>query len=250
MEILIYTFIFLYAISIGSFLNVVIYRLPIGENIAYGRSHCTSCNADIKAIDLIPILSFLNLRGKCRNCKSKISNQYILIELLTGVIAIGIAYKFGFTFYSVLVFLFALILIVISMIDLQSMIIPDRLNILIGILAIAFTFSSQDVSLVERAIGFFAISVPMYILVLFIEDGFGGGDIKFIAFAGLVLGYKNTILTMFVACILASIVSIYLLSLKKIDKKSHIPFGPYLCMASFIAIMCGDEVISWYLSFF
>ena len=250
MEILIYTFIFLYAISIGSFLNVVIYRLPIGENIACGRSHCTSCNTDIKARDLIPIVSFLNLQGKCRNCKSKISSQYILIELLTGIIAISIAYKFGFKYYSVLVFLFALILIVIFMIDLQSMVIPDRLNILIGILAIAFAFSSQDISLVERIIGFFVISLPMYILTLFIEDGFGGGDIKFIAFSGLVLGYQNTILTMFVGSILASIVSIYLLSSKKIDKKSHIPFGPYLCTASFIVIMYGQEIISWYLSFF
>ena len=250
MEILIYIFVFLYAISIGSFLNVVIYRLPIGENIACGRSHCTTCNTPIKARDLVPIVSFLSLGGKCRTCKSKISIQYLFIEMLTGILAVGIAYKFGFTYFSLLIFLFTLVLIVIAMIDLQTMEIPNVLHLLVGILAIGFIFSSQDVSLMERGIGFFAISAPMYLLVLFIKDGFGGGDIKFIACVGLVLGYKNTILTMFMACILASIVSICLLSLKKVDRKSHIPFGPYLCMAAFFALMYGDALIGWYISCF
>lgn len=246
---IIYLFIFIFGICIGSFLNVVIYRTPKGISIAKGRSYCPKCNNQLKNYDLVPIFSYLVLKGKCRFCSNKISIRYPIVELFTGIIFIICFMCFGFNLEAVIASGVSCILITISLIDFDTMEIPNGLIIaLIPFIIISlFVF---DINIISRLIGFFVISLPMYVLTLFIKDSFGGGDIKLIAVCGFLLGFKCTLLAMFIAILLGGTLGIYLMVSKKANKGSHIPFGPYICVGVFISFLYGNNIIDWYLKLF
>ena len=240
--------IFLIGISIGSFLNVCIYRIPKKEDIVFERSHCMSCGNVLKWYELIPLFSFLVQGGKCRNCKTKLSVQYPLIELLNGLIYVWIFMAKGFQPESILFCICASVLIVISVIDWRTYEIPFGCNIVIGILGIVRVILDLA-HWYNYVIGFFAVS-GLFLIIYWITKGrgIGGGDIKLMAAAGLLLGWQNILLTLMIGSIAGSVIH---LTLMKVQGKDRVlAFGPYLAFGIFTAMLYGNEIITWYLSMF
>ena len=246
--IILYMMIFLIGISIGSFLNVCIYRIPKKEDIVFERSHCMSCGNVLKWYELIPLFSFLVQGGKCRNCKTKLSVQYPLIELLNGLIYVWIFMAKGFQPESILFCICASVLIVISVIDWRTYEIPFGCNIIIGILGIVRVFLNLA-HWYDYVIGFFAVS-GLFLIIYWITKGrgIGGGDIKLMAAAGLLLGWQNILLSLMIGSIAGSVIH---LALMKIQGKDRVlAFGPYLAFGIFISMLYGNDIITWYLGMF
>lgn len=245
---ILYLYIFVIGIVIGSFLNVVIYRVPKELSFAKGRSFCPHCHAQIKGYHNVPVFSYLWLRGKCADCGEIISIRYPLVELSTGLIGVLIFAVYGFSFQWLVVFTAGAILICITMIDFNTMTIPNGLVLALMAPALLSFFFFPQVGILSRVIGIFVISLPMLILVLFILDAFGGGDIKLMAVAGFMLGWENTLLAAFIGLLLGGAVAVYLLGRKTKDK--HMAFGPYLCIGIMTALLFGDIIIQWYFNLF
>lgn len=249
-ELFIYIIIFLYGIVIGSFLNVLIYRIPLKENIAIEPSHCMKCGKKIKWYDLVPLFSYLFLRGKCRNCKTKISIQYPIIEFINGVGYCLVFLVNGLNVVSLLFCLAYSIFIVISVIDWRTYEIPFGLNVAIGVLGVIRIILDYE-NLLDYLIGFCIVSGFM-LICLYIGrvikgiDAFGGGDIKLMAFAGLLVGWKNVVLAFLIGCILGAV--IHSIRMKVTEAEHMLAFGPYLCAGLMIAMLYGDKLINWYLS--
>ena len=246
--IILYIMIFLIGISIGSFLNVCIYRIPKKEDIVFERSHCMSCGNVLKWYELIPLFSFLVQGGKCRNCKTKLSVQYPLIELLNGLIYVWIFMAKGFQPESILFCICASVLIVISVIDWRTYEIPFGCNIVIGILGIVRVFLNLAYWY-DYVIGFFVVS-GLFLIIYWITKGrgIGGGDIKLMAAAGLLLGWQNILLSLMIGSIAGSVIH---LALMKIQGKDRVlAFGPYLAFGIFISMLYGNDIITWYLGMF
>lgn len=240
--------VFMYGVVIGSFLNVLIYRIPLKENIATNRSHCMKCGAQIKWYDLIPLLSYLILGGKCRNCKAKISKQYPLVEGINGCGYVLIFAINGFSLLSILESLLFSILIVITVVDWRTYEIHPALNIAIGILGVIRVILDYS-NLLEYLIGFCVVSGFLLIIFFLTKGrGIGGGDIKLMAAAGLFLGWKRVILAFFIGVVLGAIIHPLMMKIK--HKERMLAFGPYLSAGIFIACLWGDKIITWYLSFF
>ncbi len=256
--IVIYIFVFLYGIVIGSFSNVLICRVPLKENIATTRSHCMTCGAKIKWYDLVPLFSYIFLRGKCRNCGQKISMQYPLVEFINGCGYVWIFATNGINLLSVLCCLMFTILIVVSVIDWRTYTIPQCFINTIGVLGI-LRIIIDYAHLLDYLIGFCAIIAIMVVIdkiaVFAMKDkvvdgmAIGDGDIKLMAVAGLFLGWKNVIFAYLLGNILGAI--IHSLVVMLILKKDHVlAFGPYLSAGIIIAMLYGERIINWYLSFF
>ena len=246
--IILYIMIFLIGISIGSFLNVCIYRIPKKEDIVFERSHCMSCGNVLKWYELIPLFSFLVQGGKCRNCKTKLSAQYPLIELLNGLIYVWIFMAKGFQPESILFCICASVLIVISVIDWRTYEIPFGCNIVIGILGIVRVILDLA-HWYDYVIGFFAVS-GLFLIIYWITKGrgIGGGDIKLMAAAGLLLGWLNILLSLMIGSIAGSVIH---LALMKVQGKDRVlAFGPYLAFGIFISMLYGNDIITWYLGMF
>lgn len=247
--------IFLYGILIGSFLNVCIYRIPRGESIIFPSSHCPNCKTNLKWYDLVPVISFIIYRGKCRYCKGEISLQYLFVELFNPIIYLVLFYKFNFSidfiFYT---FIFS-ILIIIMMIDLKEMIIQDNLVIRIFILSIIYKLSNYilykvPINLID-SIGGLMLSGGIFILIILIsQGGMGGGDVTLIGALGFILGVKYIILTIFLSFILGAIISIFLLITKIKGRKDPIPFGPFIILGFIITLFWGEVLINWYVNMF
>lgn len=243
-----YSYVFILGSIIGSFLNVCICRLPKKESVVTGRSHCTCCGHPLSFFEMVPILSYLFLGGRCKKCKSHISLQYPFVEALTAVMFLLATVRFGFTLYAMLLCVFFAVLIVCAGIDIHTMEFPDILHIwIIGLSILHFIFEPSF--LLEGLIGFVILSVPMLLLSL-ITDGFGGGDIKLSAVCGLFLGYKLILIGFFAACITAALYGTILLLGKKADKKSRFAFGPYLAFGFALSALYGADILNAYLSLF
>lgn len=247
--IFLYVYMFVIGSCVASFINVVIYRVPLGINIAKGRSFCPKCHRTLKPYDMIPVLSWFILGGKCRFCKEPISKRYPIIEFVGGVLGVLCFYHYGIDGMTLISFSLSMVLLAITMIDLDTMTIPNSLVIccvVIAILSIMF----HNISMVDRIIGFFIISVPMYVMNLIIPDCFGGGDIKLIAVCGLLLGWVDLLVGMFIAVVIAGVYAGYLMITHKVDKKGHIAFGPYICFGVFVALLYGQNILNFYLGLF
>ncbi len=239
------TLLFIFGNIIGSFLNVVIYRLPKHESIVFGPSHCMNCNEKIKSYDLIPILSYLVLGGKCRHCHTKISMRYPLIEFINGLLYVWIFLVHGITLDCVLLMAFTSTLLVIAMIDYDTMDIYDGTLVVIlilGVLRLALNFNSFP----NAALGGLIVSIPLYIIAI-LTQGIGGGDVKLMAVAGFLLGVKATIVGTFIGILTGGLWGIILITLFKKEGKAMIPFGPFLCLGMFLATLYGIQIADWYL---
>ena len=256
MEIFIAVLIFVIGIVIGSFLNVVIYRVPKEESIASSPSACQSCGHRLTAIDMIPIFSFVFLGGKCRHCKAKISPQYPIVEALTGALFLLLYLKFGLSYWLLVYAALAALLVAISFIDFKHMIIPNGLVIamlVVGAAVLAATiFTGYFGWWLDYVIGFFAGGLPLLLIGMFTmyvlkKEAIGGGDIKLMAAAGLVIGWKLVIPAYLIGIVLGAIVSVILLATKIKKRGDEIPFGPYLCVGIMASVFFGNELIDWYL---
>ena len=229
-------FVFIFGILIGSFLNVVIYRIPKGESIVFPSSKCQSCQTPLKWYHNIPIFSWLFLRGKCGFCSDKISIQYPLIELATGIIAITLFYKLGLVWNMPIIFAVFTLLLALVMIDFKYMEIPDSLNLLALALAVitpTILDSFQDALL---AVG--GMTLLRYYLSYFLnKEAMGEGDIIVAGTMGALLGFPGFLYALFIAAIVALIPSL-------LAKDTQIPFVPFLIIGTFIAYIFDTQVQS------
>lgn len=237
---------FVFGICLFSFFNVVIYRVPNHMDFVKGRSICPKCGHTLSALDLIPIISWIVLGRKCRYCKVRISSRYALVELLGGALAVVCYMTWGNTVNAILNFSFFGILTIISFVDWDTMLIPNGFVITVLCIAICACFIPSEVTIIERMIGFFCISLPMFIITIAIAGAFGGGDIKLMAASGLFLGWKLCLLSFFFAVIMGGIYGMIVLLTKKKGRKDQIPFGPFLCIGMCLAVLFGNECIAWY----
>ncbi|MBD5533311.1 MAG: prepilin peptidase [Lachnospiraceae bacterium] len=237
--------IFLYGIVIGSFCNVCIYRIPAKENIVKIRSHCMGCGYQLKWYDLIPLVSFTALGGKCRKCKQKLSVQYPLIEALNGVLYVVVFYVNGVNVDSLLYCLLTSALLVLSIIDFRTYEIPFGINLFILALGLIHLVLHLD-DWLDWGIGFLAVSAFLYILYLLSRGrAIGGGDIKLMAVCGLLLGWQKILLGFVLGCMLGSVIH---LTRMKVSKADHVlAMGPYLAAGVWIALLWGENLISWYI---
>ena len=238
---------FVFGLVIGSFLNVCIYRIPIGKSIVYPPSSCPSCNARIKWYDNIPVLSYIALSGKCRNCGSKISPIYPAVELLTGILTLLIFLKYGFSLRTCAFLIFSYALVAGSFIDIKHYIIPDSISL--GLIAVGIAFSyflpiGIKNSFIGAAGGFLLLYlVALLGQIIFKKEAMGGGDIKLLGGIGAFIGIKGVLFTLFFASFLGSIVGILLILIGKKDLTSRLPFGPYLSLSAVCYIFFGEYLI-------
>lgn len=247
MNLILYLPIFLYGIVIGSFLNVCIYRIPLGESIAKERSHCMTCGYQLRWFDLVPLFSWLALRGKCRKCKTPISPQYPIIEAVNGVLYVLIFAVNGMNLVSCFYCLMASALLALSVIDFRTYEIPFGFNVFIGVLGLIRIFTDLD-NWSEYVLGFFAVSVLLEIILIASKGrAIGGGDVKLMAAAGLLVGWKLIILAFFIGCILGSVIHIIRM---KVSHAEHVlAMGPYLSAGVLISALWGTQFINWYFGF-
>jgi leader peptidase (prepilin peptidase)/N-methyltransferase len=243
---------FIFGAIIGSFLNVCIYRLPRKESIITPGSHCLNCNSKIKWYDNIPILSYIILKGKCRNCKAKISLRYPLVEILTSLSFMFLVYRYGITLTTIDIILFITLLIVITFIDFAHQIILDKV-ILFGMLLGFILGILNNQNIISMLLGSILGGTILYVIaifgnLLFKKESMGGGDIKFSAMLGIFLGWKLMLLTIFLGFIFASIIGIVFIYLSKAKMDNKIPFGPFLSLASVVSLFLGEDIINWYLN--
>jgi len=245
MNLLIIICLFILGTIFGSFYNVVGYRIPKGESILYPSSHCPKCNHKLKSYELIPILSYIFLRGKCGKCKTKISLFYPVFEFLTGVCFAMSYLSFGLSMeclYSI-VFLSMLMIIIIS--DYQTMIIPDSVLLFFTSIMILLKFFMSDIEVVGisllNGLGAFIFMLILKLIgdFMFKKESMGGGDIKLLAVFGFVLGLPLSIVTIFLSAFIALPVSLILLK----NKKTHeIPYGPFLAIAAIIIFLTKIDI--------
>jgi leader peptidase (prepilin peptidase)/N-methyltransferase len=206
-----------------------------------------NCGYQLKWYDLIPVISYLLLKGKCRKCDEKISIQYPLIELFNAFLYVWIIHVHGLTTTSIIFCLVTSALIVLSIIDFRTYEIPVGINIFIGVLAIIRVISNRN-SFLSYLIGFFLVSGFLLLIHLLTKGrGIGGGDIKLMAVSGLLLGYKEILLAFVLGCIIGSVIHIIRMKLSNEDKV--LAFGPYLSIGIFITMIYGEQIIDWYLSY-
>lgn len=247
---LLYTFLFLFGAVIASFINVLAYRLPRKKNPFKGRSFCPSCEHPLAAADLVPILSYLSLKRRCRYCGAPISPRYALVEALGGGLAALCYWRAQswpvFALYAAAAF----VLLTAALIDHDTQEIPNGCSVALLLCGVAAIWLQPQIGLVARLIGVFVVSVPLLLLSLWKPGAFGGGDIKLVGAAGLLLGYAHTLFGFFVAILLGGGYAVYLLACKKTQKGAHMAFGPYLSAGILVALLFGADILIWYFSFF
>ncbi len=238
---------FISGMVVGSFLNVVIYRLPRGESLMFPSSHCPNCHKSIAFYDNIPIFSYLILGGKCRKCKNSIGKIYPIIEFVTAVLfVLAFMYRGNNIRYMLDIYLIS-VLICIFMIDLNNLIIPNELNIALAIGAVApiiFGYIAPVYAMTGAVIG------GAVLFVIAVIGPMGGGDIKFMAAMGLWLGTRGTLLALWLAFVIGGVIGVAQLILKKKKRGESVAFGPYLIIGSLLAYFFQDIFFEYYLRMF
>jgi leader peptidase (prepilin peptidase)/N-methyltransferase len=243
-------FIFIFGLSIGSFLNVLIYRLPRSLKLT-GRSFCPTCKKKISWYDNIPVISYLFLRGKCRKCHSPISWQYPAVELVTGILFILVAYLISFDNHYWIIELLSYwvivsALIVIFFIDLKHQIIPDQ--VIYPAIVITFLFQTYSLQLAIYSYFLAALGASLFFLILYLVTrgkGMGFGDVKLAVLMGLILGPQRLILALYLAFLTGALIGVILILAKKKRFGEQIPFGPFLSGATIIALFWGETMVKW-----
>jgi len=255
MESIFVIYIFIVGLLIGSFLNVCIYRIPRGESIAYPPSHCTSCGSNIKPYDLIPVFSWIFLRGKCRGCGEKISARYASVELATAILFLLTYFQYGVSIDLMRYLIFIPFLIVIAMIDYDTMDVYTTttwLAIGLGIVLLGVNFYLGLPVLTYIYGGMLGAGIITFIILLskliLGTEGMGWGDAEICGLCGLFLGFKLTFVMIFFSFIIGGVIGVYLLRFKKKNGRSEMPFGPSIIMAAFLIIIYGDRILNWYLN--
>lgn len=236
-------------VVVGSFLNVCIYRIPCHESIAYPPSHCPECGHQLGALELIPVLSWLWLRGRCKHCGVAISWRYPLVELLTAGMLTLVYLQFGWSWAMLFWSALTALLIVISFIDLDTMEIPTEMVIGGAVLVTAYNWLSGKPPLdwlLGGALGFGLF----YLIYWFSRGGMGGGDVRLAGFLGLALGWRHLLVALLIAFVAGALVSLSLLLTKRVTRQTAIPFGPFLAAGGYATALWGEQLIRWYSNLF
>ena len=243
--------VFVFGTCVGSFLNVCIYRLPESKSIVHPRSMCPSCGTLIASYDNIPIVSYMVLRGKCRHCAARISFRYPVIELISGIFAVGVFLKYGSSVEALIYYIFIATLLVITFIDIDHQIIPDVIS-LPGIpIFFAASFALPDVTLVDSTLGILIGGGSLWIVaqlyyVLTRKEGMGGGDIKLLAMMGAIIGWEGVLFTIFAASAIGTVVGMLVMLKTRTSMKLKVPFGPFLAIGAIAYIFLGPQLMAWY----
>lgn len=239
--------VFCFGLAVGSFANVCIHRLPLKESVVFPGSHCPACSAAVRPLDNIPLVSYIVLGGKCRDCATRISPIYPAIEAVTAALLLAGFFKFGLSFDFLVYAVVAPALVIITAIDIEHQIIPDVITlpgIVLGLAVGIYTIGVTD-----SLLGFFLGGGLFYLLAVLSNGGMGGGDIKYIAAAGALLGWQKVLLVIFIGSLLGSIVGLFQIAVQKKSRKSLIPFGPFLAAGTLITFFYGNSLIRLYLEY-
>ena len=241
---------FIFGACMGSFLNCTAIRIGKGEAFVKGRSHCVSCGHDLCWKDLIPILSWVTLGGKCRYCGAKISARYPLTEILCGALTVACLLKFDLTVLCARNYVFLIMMLLLTITDIDTMTIPDSCHVIMT-LAWAVTapvlYSLPEIGIHVAAALVFGGGVLVLSLVMdhvMHRDTLGGGDIKLLAVVGLYFGFVGTLFVLILSCVLGLAFNMYLM--KKSNNKKEFPFGPWIAAASAVILFVGEPLINWY----
>ena len=245
----------LFGLAWGSFLNVVIYRLPRDMNFSKPPSSCPECESRIKFYDNIPILSFIILKGACRHCRAKISFSYFLVEILTPISFLLLYSKYAFSFFFFASCLFASALIALAVIDYYHQILPDKITLTGLVMAVVYSFFRTDFNLTQALFG--ALSGASFLLLVYgayylfrKKEGLGMGDITLMLFVGAFLGWQRSFLTLILGSFVGAFIGIYFIFIKKEKLQFALPFGTFLAPAAFVSLIWGKKIIQAYLSQF
>lgn len=249
-------YVFVVGLVFGSFFNVCIFRIPEGISISKPPSHCMSCNTRLKPRDLIPVFSYLMSGRKCRYCGEKVSSRYAIVELITGILFLTVFIVHGISVSTIYYLVLVSLLIVITFIDIDHFIIPDRILVFGAIFAIIFNLLLKEVSIKDSIIGAFVCGGSVWLIVALIEfiikkECMGGGDIKLFAMLGLYMGTKNGLLTALLSVYVGAIYGICVIVLSKIKGKKYnsvIPYGPFISIGALITILFGRQLLELYFS--
>lgn len=249
MTILIATFLFFTGLIFGSFYNVVGLRIPEGASIVAPPSHCPVCEKRLTPRELIPVLSYVMQRGRCRNCGAPISVVYPLMELITGLFFLFSYFVFGWTPELLVSLAFVSLLVIIVVSDLAYMLIPDKVLLffipLFILLRVVVPMHPWWDPIAGALVGFGLL----FLIALLSGGQMGGGDIKLFGVIGLVLGWQGVLVTFFLASLYGALFSVVGLLLRKLKRKQHIPFGPFIALGAICAYYYGDSLLAWYMSF-
>jgi leader peptidase (prepilin peptidase)/N-methyltransferase len=245
----------LFGLVLGSFLSVVVYRLPRRESIVAPRSACPHCGATLKARDNVPLLSYVALRGRCRSCRAPISPRYPLLELATGLLFAGAALRFESAYTAGVMAVLFMVLEAVAVIDLEHQIVPNRILypslIAFVILVAAGAAIGDDMELGTAGIGFLAFGGGLLLVALVSPGGMGMGDVKLAALIGLVLGalgLRYVMVAAAVAILAGGLGAIALMAITGASRKAKIPFGPYLAAGAVVAAFLAPSIASWYIA--
>lgn len=241
---------FLFGITFGSFFNVVGLRVPRKVSFVQGNSHCPACQHRLTWHELIPVLSFCWQRGKCRHCQARIAILYPIMELLTGLLFSYSYIQLGFTTELMTAVLFMSMLVIISVTDMAYMTIPDKILLFFFPIFILLRIISPLDPWYDALIGAVAGYLLIALIILISNGGMGAGDMKLFFVIGIVLGWKDVLLTFFVAALLGAVIGMFLKLLQKVKAKQPIPFGPYIAVAAVVTYFYGEKLLLLYLSLF
>ena len=240
-----------FGLLLGSFLNVVAYRLPRGESLAYPGSHCPSCDTPIRPYDNVPVLSWLWLRGRCRACHGPISARYPIVEATTAALLVAVVLAKGADRDAWLGLAFVLLLVPVTLIDLDHRIIPNKLMLLGTVVSLAILALTEPGAIPEHLIAAAAAGGFLLVAALAYPAGMGMGDVKLAFVMGLFLG-RNVGAAMLVALLAGAVVGAVIIARLGAEKgrKTAIPFGPYLALGGLVGLFAGEPIVDWYLNTF
>lgn len=236
---------FLLGLVVGSFLNVVIYRLPLRESLVRPGSHCPACGEPVRWHDNVPVLSWLFLRGRCRDCGVKISVRYPLVEVIVGAAFLLSFVQFGIDWRLPVAWAFIAAMVAVAFIDYDHMIIPNKIVLPGALLGLMASIAIDPQDWWKYLAGSAGAALFLFALAMIWPGGMGPGDIKMAAFMGAVLG-TGVIVALFAAFLIGAVAGLILIATRRHSRKDKIPFGPYLALGSVVAVFVGHTLLSSY----
>ena len=263
-ELIVYILLMTFSLGLifGSFSNCLAWRIAHHESINHGRSHCAKCNHTLSPLDLVPVLSWLFLRGRCRYCHEKISIRYPLTELVCGAAFVGLVLRCGISFQTLEYMALVVILLAVAMVDLETGFIPDRLLIagavnfvLFSILIPIFEGGSILSALVSGLLGSLAIFAPLFILVLIMDrvlgrESMGGGDLKLYFMIGLYFSWKCNLFLVLLSCLTGIAFFLVFRNVRLGEDERAFPFGPAIAAAAYVSLLAAEPAVAWYFGLF
>ncbi|MBW2107852.1 MAG: prepilin peptidase [Deltaproteobacteria bacterium] len=244
-------FVFAFGAAVGSFLNVCIYRLPNSRSLIRPRSMCPQCGAPIPFYDNIPLVSYMVLRARCRNCSAVIPLRYPVVEAASGLFAVAIVMRYGLRWEALVLYAFVAALLVVTFIDIDHQIIPNIITYPGVVVGLAASFFSEFITVKDAVLGIavgagilLVVALGYYLVTK--NEGMGGGDVKLLAMIGAFLGWKAVIFTIFLGSAVGTLAGLAVALKSRKGRKTAVAFGPFLSLGALLYIFYGPELISWY----